>query len=244
MQQQVSVKALFCKIFYKVLTVSCVFILRGEAGVSQISRLTVEFPQAAVVKLLVVIVDDEGDDAEGQAVFEEQQASYSSISILEGMNGFKVYMKFEQVVEIMVAFVLIMRQQFLDFFCYIIGRAGFFIANGIGQSFVFAHIEPVKVGIGGIGFEDFVQLLDKLFICRLVIVFQDIVKGPEVVHGFDDVIAVDDFVAVAENRMGVEQVYGMLMAELAAFDAVAVVGKAGLRIMINTVFIFGSLFCF
>ena len=88
------------------------------------------------------------------------------------------------------------------------------------------------------------QLLDKLFICGLVIVFQDIVKGPEVVHGFDDVIAVDDFVAVAENRMGVEQVYGMLMAELAAFDAVAVVGKAGLRIMINTVFIFGSLFCF
>ena len=43
------------------------------------------------------------------------------------------------------------------------------------------------------------------------------------VHGFDDVIAVDDFVAAAENRMGVEQVYGMLMAELAAFDTVAVV---------------------
>ena len=108
MQQQVSVKALFCKIFYEVLAVSCVLILRGEAGVGQISRLTVEFSQAAVVKLLVLIVDDEGDDAEGQAVFEEQQAANSSISILEGMNGFKVYMKFEQVMEIMAAHVLIM----------------------------------------------------------------------------------------------------------------------------------------
>ena len=148
--------------------VSCILILRGEAGVGQIAWLTVEFPQAAVVKLLVIIVDDEGDDAEGQA-------SYSSIAVLKGMNGFKVYMKFEQVVEIMATYVLIMRQQFLNFCCYIIGSAGFFIANGIGQSFVFAHIEPVKVGIGGIGFENLVQLLDKIFICGLVIVFQYIV---------------------------------------------------------------------
>lgn len=219
------------------LAVSCILILCGEAGVGQVTWFTIEFPQSAVVKLLVVVVDDEGNDAEGQAVFEEQQASYAAIAVLKGMNGFKVYMKFEQAVEIMVAHVLIMSQQFMDFLCYIIGSAGFFIANGIGQTFVFAYIEPVKVGIGGVGFEDFVQLLDKIFIGGLAIVFQDIVKGSEVVHGFDDVIAVDDFIAVAENRMGVKKVYRMLMAEFAAFNAIAVVSKVGLGVVIDSIFI-------
>ena len=52
--------------------ISFVLILRGEAGVSQIPWLSIKFPQAAVVKLLVFVINNEGDNAEGQTILEQQ----------------------------------------------------------------------------------------------------------------------------------------------------------------------------
>lgn len=43
----------------------------------------------------MVVVDDEGDDAVGEAFFEEDQPAYSAIAILKGMNGFKIDVEFQ-----------------------------------------------------------------------------------------------------------------------------------------------------
>jgi hypothetical protein len=39
---------------------------------------------------------------------------------------------------------------------------------------------------------------------------QDKIKGAEVIHSFDDIIAVNHIIAVAKDCMGVEKIHGML----------------------------------
>ena len=144
----------------------------------------------------------------------------------------------------MLAQLIIAVEKPADFVCDLVGRTGLFIANGIGKAFVFTDIKPIIICIRGIAFEYFMQMLDDFLIGGYSIIIQDKVKGAKVIHGFDDIITVNDFIAITEDGMGVEEIYGMFMAEFAAFNAVAVVGKAGLGEMINAFFVFGSMFRF
>ena len=64
-------------------------VLGGEAGVHEVAFDLVPFFEASVVEQFQVIFDDEGHDVILQALFKEDQAAYTAISILEGMDAFK-----------------------------------------------------------------------------------------------------------------------------------------------------------
>ena len=68
-------------------------ILGSEAGVCEEAFLTIPFFEAAVVEQLQIVLDNEGDDIVLQALFKENQAACTAISVLEGMYAFKSYME-------------------------------------------------------------------------------------------------------------------------------------------------------
>lgn len=72
---------------------------------------------------------------------------------------------------------------------------------------------------------------DEIFIDILVVICQNEIKGTEMVHGFDDVITVNDFISVAENGMGVKKIHCMFMAQFATLDPIAVIVRINQKIL-------------
>ena len=72
-------------------------ILRGQAGVQQISAFGFPLVQATVVKHFKVIRNNERYDVVPQTLLEEQKPPDTAISILKRMDGFKGVVKFQQV---------------------------------------------------------------------------------------------------------------------------------------------------
>ena len=68
-------------------------ILGGEAGVHKEAFFTIPFFEAAVVEQLKIVLDDKGHNVVFQALFEEDQTAYATVSVLEGMDAFKGYME-------------------------------------------------------------------------------------------------------------------------------------------------------
>lgn len=72
-------------------------ILRGQAGVQQISAFGFPLVQATVVKHFKVIRNNERYDVVPQTLLEEQKPPDTAISILKRMDGFKGIVEFQQV---------------------------------------------------------------------------------------------------------------------------------------------------
>ena len=72
-------------------------ILRGQAGVQQISAFGFPLVQATVVKHFKVIRNNERYDVVPQTLLEEQKPPDTAISILKRMDGFKGVVEFQQV---------------------------------------------------------------------------------------------------------------------------------------------------
>ena len=65
----------------------------GEAGVHEEAFFAIPFFEATVVEQLQVILDNEGDNIILQTLLKEDQAAYTTVSVLEGMDTFKCHME-------------------------------------------------------------------------------------------------------------------------------------------------------
>ena len=72
-------------------------ILRGQAGIQQITSFRFPFVEATVVKHFEIVRNNEWHDVVPQTLLEEQKPPDTAISILKRMDGFKGVVKFQQV---------------------------------------------------------------------------------------------------------------------------------------------------
>lgn len=63
----------------------------------------------------------------------------------------------------MLGEILIVAYKLLHFVGCVFWRAGFSVTDSVGQGFVLANVEPIQIGIGGVGFDDFMDLFDDIF---------------------------------------------------------------------------------
>lgn len=77
----------------KVIQIRLKAVLGGEAGVHEEAFFSIPFFEAAVVEQLQVILDNEGDNIILQTLFKEDQAAYTIVSVLEGMDAFESHME-------------------------------------------------------------------------------------------------------------------------------------------------------
>ena len=76
-----------------------VLILGCEAGVCEIAIHVPPFAEAAIIEELQVVCDDEGNDVISEAFLEHDEATYTSVAILEGMNLLESNMEIKNVFE-------------------------------------------------------------------------------------------------------------------------------------------------
>lgn len=81
----------------KVIKIRLVTVLRGEAGIGEVSALVVPFPQATIVEHFEIVLDDKGNNMIVTAFLEQNKMPDTSISILKGMNPLKSYMGIKEI---------------------------------------------------------------------------------------------------------------------------------------------------
>ena len=104
----------------------------GEASVHEETFFSIPFFETAVIEQLQVVLDNEGDDVVLQALLEENQAAYTAVSVLEGMDAFKSYMEGYDVLKGFGRQCIIVCQQFANLPGNIFGERGIITANLIG----------------------------------------------------------------------------------------------------------------
>ena len=82
-------------------------VLRIEAGVGKEAAFVLPFLQAAIIKHLLAILNDEGGDAETQTLLEGYEPADSAVSVLEWVYRFKVVVKLDNVMDIDVGEIVI-----------------------------------------------------------------------------------------------------------------------------------------
>lgn len=76
-----------------------ILVLGCEDGICEVAIYVAPFAEAAIIKELEIVCDDEGDDGVSEAFLEHDKATYASVAILEGMNLLEADMKVEDVFE-------------------------------------------------------------------------------------------------------------------------------------------------
>ena len=65
----------------------------GEAGVHKETFFSIPFFKPSVVEQFQVVLDDERHNVMLQALLKKEKATYTAISVLEGMDAFKCHME-------------------------------------------------------------------------------------------------------------------------------------------------------
>ena len=95
-----------------------------------------------------------------QAFFEENQAAYTAVSILEGMDALKRHMEGYDVLKGLGRQRIIVCQQLAYLTGNIFGEGGVITANLIWQLLVITHSKPILAAIAGAGLQYKVQFFD------------------------------------------------------------------------------------
>ena len=83
----------------KVIQIGPKAVLGGEAGVHKETFFSIPFFKPSVVEQFQVVLDDERHNVMLQALLKKEQATYTAISVLEGMDAFKRYVEGHDVLE-------------------------------------------------------------------------------------------------------------------------------------------------
>ena len=135
----------------KVVQISFKAILGSEAGVHEESFFTIPFFKSTIVEQLQVILNNKRDNVMLQTLLKEDQAAYTAISVLEGMDTFKNHMEGYDVLKGLRRQCILVCQQLSHFTGNIFGKCGVITANLIGQLLVVTHNEPILTAVTGAG---------------------------------------------------------------------------------------------
>lgn len=89
-----------------------IFILRGQAGISQIARDIRPILKTSIVKILQVVRYDERHYPVGQAFLEHDKTSRPSIPILKRMNRLELLVKVNDIVQCLLLLGVIRLEQY------------------------------------------------------------------------------------------------------------------------------------
>ena len=92
-----------------------IFILRGQAGISQIARNIRPILKTSIVKILQVVRYDERHYPVGQAFLEHDKTSRPPIPILKRMNRLELLVKVNDIVQCLLLLGVIRLEQYQDF---------------------------------------------------------------------------------------------------------------------------------
>ena len=123
------------------------------------------------------------------------------------------------------AAVSVIRKEPAHFRADVPRERGIFAADLVRLFLVVHDREPRFPAVGGPGFQNPVKLLDERFGQLFTAVLDDEVNTAEVVGRFDDVVHIDGFVFQHADRVGFEDVSGLVGGQAAALDVVGVVGQ-------------------
>ena len=88
-----------------------------------------------------------------QALLEEDQAAYTTISVLEGMDALKCHMEGYDVLKSLSGQCIIVCQQFTHLTGNIFGKCGVIATHLVGEFLVLAHSEPILAAVAGAGLQ-------------------------------------------------------------------------------------------
>ena len=128
-------------------------ILSGEAGVHEEAFFVIPLFEAAVVKQFQVVLNDKRYNVVFQALFEKDQAAYTAISVLEGMDAFKSYMDGYNVLKGLRGQCIVARQQLADLTGNIFRECGIITAHLVGKFLVLPYCKPILAAIAGAGLQ-------------------------------------------------------------------------------------------
>ena len=77
----------------EIIQISLKAVLGGEAGVHEEAFFVIPFFKTTVIKQFQIVLDNEGNNVVLQALLEEDQAAYTTVSVLEGMDAFESHME-------------------------------------------------------------------------------------------------------------------------------------------------------
>ena len=89
-------------------------VLHQQASISEIPGEFIPFFQAAIIKHLMLVVDDKRDNPIVKAFFEKDQSSDASVAVLKRMDTFKLNVEIQQIVKRLFFFQIILFQEFLN----------------------------------------------------------------------------------------------------------------------------------
>ena len=125
----------------------------GEAGVHKEAFFVIPLFESPVVEQFQIVLDNEGYDIMFEALFKEDQAAYTAISVLEGMDAFKSYMEGYNVLKGLRGQCIVARQQLADLTGNIFRECGIITAHLVGKFLVLPYCKPILAAIAGAGLQ-------------------------------------------------------------------------------------------
>ena len=134
----------------------------GEAGVHEETFFAIPFFETAVVEQFQIVLDNKGDNIVLEAFLKEDQAAYTAISVLEGMDALKGHMEGYDVLKGLRKKSIIVCQQLADLIGNILRQRGVIAAHLVGKFLVPPYCKPILAAIAGTSLQHKMQFFDKL----------------------------------------------------------------------------------
>ena len=184
---------------FKICQQLCIFILRGQAGISQIARDIRPILKTSIVKILQVVRYDERHYPVGQAFLEHDKTSRPSIPILKRMNRLELLVKVNDIVQCLLLLGVIRLEQYAQHGMHLLRWTSLISTYLIGKLLTITHIKPGFPAVRSSGFQDTVYFLNHSFRKFILRVIYDIINTTEMIHRLHDVINIDRFIRNADG---------------------------------------------
>ena len=206
-------------------------VLGEAAGVAEVAGFGFPVLEAAVVKGLQIVCDDEGDDTAAQAFLEQQQAADAAVAVLEGVDALEAVVKVQQIVKGLFFLGVVIPQQGLHGGGDGLRGGGGAAADLVGKTFIVTHGKPILAAVRGAVFQHCVELLDQAFGDGVIGCVDDQVDAAEVVGGLHHVVHPHRL--LGPDGVGLKNQPGLVVGQAAALHVVGVVGQVNLDLVIN-----------
>ena len=194
-------------------------ILSREDCVSEIALFAVPLIKAAIREHLHSIIDDKRHDIISQTFLEHDQPTYTTVSILERMDGFKAYMESDNVIQCFLLYCIVCFQKCTHFCRYSFRRGSFPATNLIGQTLIATHCKPVSPRVAGTVFQRTVKFLDKTLRESIFCSIQYHIDALVMVGSLHDVVYIQGSCRKADG-VCLEHITSLIVGQAASFDMV------------------------
>ena len=144
--------------------------------------------ETVIIEHLQLVGDDEWNVVEAQTFPEHYQSPYASVTILKRMYRFEPLMKVKNILKCRMLPAIVIFQKFPHLPADILGRCGLVAAYFVWEPFVITYVEPFLALVRCSRFQQVMKAFDETLGEFAVGFFNEMVYGPEMICGFDDIV--------------------------------------------------------